>query len=47
MMYVCTVCESEEVVHDAWVSLNTGEIAAEFDNLWCMTCEGECSVKEA
>lgn len=46
-MYVCSVCESEDVVYDAWVSLNTNDIVAEFNNLFCMTCNGSCGVREA
>lgn len=46
-MYVCAYCDSSEIVYDAWVSVNTGEIEATFDNTYCFDCDGETSIKEA
>lgn len=45
-MYVCSTCESDRVVRDAWTHVNTGEVEAEFDQTYCLECDGECDVKE-
>lgn len=46
-MYVCSECGSPDVVADAWVSVNTNEVEATFDNFYCYECDGETSLKEA
>lgn len=46
-MYVCSTCNSESVGVDAWVSINTDEVLATFDTVFCFDCECETIVKEA
>ena len=45
-MYVCSKCDSSDVCADAWVSVNTNEVWATFDEFYCPECEGPTSLKE-
>jgi hypothetical protein len=47
MSYVCSYCESPDVVQDAWVSVNGYEIESTFETFYCHECDGETSIKEA
>lgn len=42
---VCTECGTP-AYQDAYVDATTGEVVSTFDNFFCPTCEGECSVGE-
>lgn len=47
---VCSVCGSKDVVRDAWAEWDFEAqewvLQNVFDNAYCETCEGECSIKE-
>lgn len=43
---VCRTCGNDDVWQDAYVSLNTGEVAATFDYFYCNSCDGDCAVVE-
>jgi hypothetical protein len=45
-MYVCSECGSPDVAADAWVSVNTDEVLATFDNFFCPDCDGETSLRK-
>ena len=45
-MFVCFECDSPDVCADAWVSVNTDEVWARFDEFFCPDCEGPTSLKE-
>jgi len=46
----CGTCGSEEVVRDAWAEWDFEKqewvLADIFDDAWCNTCEGECSIED-
>jgi hypothetical protein len=44
--FQCTSCHGNNVLCDAWVSLNDPEDVRIFDQAFCEDCDGECSVVE-
>ena len=44
--FQCTTCHGNNVLQDAWVSLNDPEDVRTFDQTYCEDCDGECSVRE-
>ena len=46
MTFECTTCGSTDVACEAFVSVNSGEVVARFDNHYCYECERECSIEE-
>ena len=44
--FQCTSCHGNNVLCDAWVSLNDPEDVRLFDQAFCEDCDGECSVEE-
>jgi hypothetical protein len=44
--FQCTHCRGNNVLQDAWVSLNDHEDVRTFDSTFCEDCGGECSVLE-
>jgi hypothetical protein len=43
--YVCTRCGAGDVYSDAWVGINDSTDIITFDQSFCASCEGECSVE--
>jgi len=44
--FQCTTCRGNNVLQDAWVSLNDPEDVRIFDQAFCEDCDGECNVEE-
>lgn len=46
--YTCSHCHSTDVRWDAWAEWDSREqrmvLAQDFDDAYCMSCDGECSV---
>lgn len=47
---ICNACESEEVFRDAYASWDveaqTWILSNVYDQAYCNSCEGECSIRE-
>ena len=45
-IYVCTHCDSADIVQDAWVHYNNRDDISTFDDLYCRRCESQCKTNE-